>query len=65
MNTEQLLWWGYKHVQGTYQAKRYLGTATDFEILDAIDSDFVETIVPVFEAVNRDQALAYIKSETE
>ena len=55
------LWWGYKHISGTYQAKRY------FKILDiqeAKESSFCETVVGPFEAKDRKEALEVIKNST-
>lgn len=52
------LWWGYKHVYGTLQVKRYFDQR---DLTEAMESDFVQQLVPPFEAANRDEALAYIK----
>jgi hypothetical protein len=62
MSSEQNLWWGYKHVSGTYQAKRFFNDMRDVE--DAIDSSFVERVVYPFPAENRDEALKHIESIT-
>lgn len=56
------LWWGYKHVSGTLQAKRY------FDRLDteeAEQSPFVAQVVYPFPAKDRDEALSYIKEKTD
>lgn len=48
------LWWGYKHVNGSYQAKRYFDK---IDITDAISSSFVANVVGPFEAEDRAEAL--------
>lgn len=58
---EQLLWWGYKHTSGSYQAKRYFDKR---DIIEAEESDFCETVVEPFFAKNRDEAIAEIKRRT-
>lgn len=59
MKTKTLqLWWGYKHSNGSYQAKRY------FELLDISEaraSPFCETVVGPFPAENRDEAIEQVK----
>lgn len=57
----KFLWLGYKHVSGTYQAKRYF---TDLDLTEAIESDLVEEVVSPFEASGRDEALEYVKEHT-
>ena len=57
----ELLWWGYKHVSGTYQAKRYFDKRDTDE---AEESDFVEQVVYPFKAESRDEALKYIEEQT-
>ena len=52
------LWYGYKHVNGTYQAKRYFDRQ---DIVEARESDFVHSVTPPFEAGDRKEALAEIK----
>lgn len=56
-----MLWWGYKYVSGTYQAKRYF-TKQDTD--EAEESSFVAQVVYPFEANNRDEALKYIEEQT-
>lgn len=58
METEQNLWWGYKHNNGTYQAKRYWGAS---ELQEAERSDFVDQVVQPFYCKNRDEALIVVK----
>ena len=55
--TDRNLWWGYKHVNGTVQAKRFFSYMI---MTDAYDSDFVDTVVPPFEADSREEALKII-----
>lgn len=57
----QDLWWGYKHISGTLQAKRYFDKR---DIEDAEESGFCENIVRPFLATNRDEAIAIIKQKT-
>ena len=62
MSENKNLWWGYKHVSGTYQAKRYFD---ERDTQEAVESDFVEQVVYPFEAENRDEALKIIESKTK
>jgi hypothetical protein len=57
----EILWWGYKHVSGTYQAKRYFDKQDTDE---AEESPFCEQVVYQFTAKSRDEALEYIKKQT-
>jgi hypothetical protein len=59
---ERNLWWGYRHVSGTYQAKRYYDKR---DLDEAYESDFVESVVRPFEADTREEALDYIKERTK
>lgn len=54
-------WWGYKHVSGTYQAKRYF---EHLDIQEGIDSPFCEVVVGPFDAANRDEALQIVQKLT-
>ena len=54
-------WWGYKHTEGTYQAKRYF---EPLDIQEANESPFCEIVVGPFMAANRDEALEIIKTKT-
>lgn len=58
---EKPLWWGYKHVSGTLQAKRYFDKRDTDE---AEESDFVSQVVYPFRAANREEALAYVAEQT-
>ena len=55
------LWWGYKHVSGTYHAKRYFYKQDTDE---AEQSPYCEQVVYPFEAESRDEALDYIEKQT-
>lgn len=57
MKTKQL-YWGYKHISGTYQAKRYF---EPLDIQEANESPFCEAVTGPFEAETRDEALEIIK----
>jgi hypothetical protein len=50
-----LLWWGYRHVNGAYHVKRFFD---DKDINEAITSDFCYAVAGPFEAQNRNEALA-------
>ncbi len=58
---EALYWWGYKHINGTYQVKRYWGKDSDAAIQYAFESSFVDIVQTEFQADNRDDALVRIK----
>lgn len=57
----KLMWWGYKHTSGTYQAKRYFGRQ---DTAEAEQSPFVKQVVYPFLAESRDEAIEYIKNKT-
>ena len=52
------LWYGYKHVNGSYQAKRYFDRR---DLTDCQESDFVDSYTQPFEAENREDALAEVE----
>lgn len=59
-------WWGYKHVNGGYQAKRYFG---HLDIWEARRSPFCEKVVgpftvPITETDQRQYALDTVKELT-
>jgi hypothetical protein len=58
---EKQLWWGYKHISGTYQAKRYFGP---LDIQEAEESPFCDIVVGPFYAENRDEALVKVREKT-
>ena len=52
MNT--LKWWGYLHVNGSIQVKRFFDQR---DIDEANESDFVQKTTQPFDAVDRNDAL--------
>jgi len=58
---EKLQWWGYKHISGTYQAKRYFDKR---DIDEAYESEFCDIVVGPFLAENREEALKIIEEQT-
>ncbi len=59
MSETKNLWWGYRHISGTIQAKRYF---VPLDIQEAKESGMCEEVYDPFEANNREEALAHIKS---
>lgn len=59
MSETKNLWWGYRHISGTIQAKRYF---VPLDIQEAEESGMCEEVYQPFEADNREEALAHIKS---
>ena len=53
------MWWGYLHQNGSIQVKRWFGDRKDYTE-DCEGNDFVQQVVPPFEADSRDQALRII-----
>lgn len=59
MSEKQMnLWWGYLHVNGSIQAKRFF-SAEDID--EAVQSDFVRYVHGPFEAADREDALNELK----
>lgn len=56
----KLKWWGYLHVNGTIQAKRFFD---DRDIQDARESDFVARVHGPFEAEDRNFALLVLDTQ--
>jgi hypothetical protein len=54
-------WWGYRHVSGSVQAKRYYDRR---DIIEAEDSGFVSEVVLPFEAASRGEALHVVADRT-
>jgi hypothetical protein len=50
-------WWGYQHLNGSLQVKRYFGP---LDIQEARESPFCELVYGPFPASDRDDALATI-----
>lgn len=59
MSDKKQKWWGYRHVNGSLQAKRFF---VELDIQEAEESEFCETVFQPFEAGNREEALAHIKN---
>ena len=51
-------WYGYKHVNGSYQAKRYFDRR---DLEDCQESDFVASYTQPFDAKDRAEALEIIE----
>lgn len=60
MDTNQ--WWGYRHTNGSVQAKRYF---SEEDVMEAMLSDFCEKVVGPFEAKDREEALKIVEEETK
>jgi len=56
------LWRGYKHISGTYQAKRYF---EPLDIKEANESPFCDIVVGPFPATDREDALLKVKELTK
>lgn len=57
---EKNLWWGYKHVSGTYQAKRYFDA---LDLTEARMGNLCSLVIDPFEADNRDEALKIVEDK--
>jgi len=53
-----LKWWGYRHTNGSLQAKRFFGFQ---DICEAEDSPFVDRTAGPFEAKDRQDAINKLK----
>lgn len=60
-NPSKFLWWGYRHISGTLQAKRYF---EPLDIQEAHESPFCAEVVGPFEASDRDEALNIVAELT-
>ena len=52
-------WWGYVHISGHIQVKRYFDRQ---DIIDAHKSPFVDEVFDVFKAKDRENAIEYIRN---
>jgi len=50
-------WWGYQHINNSFQAKRYFDQR---DLVEAHESPFVRRVTNVFMAVDRTEALQII-----
>lgn len=57
---EKNKWWGYTHELGSIQVKRYFDMR---DILEAMESDFVDRVFGPFEAENREEAISMIAKQ--
>ena len=53
-----MVWWGYVHINGSIQVKRFYGWD---DITEAEESDFVKEVIRPFVSPNREDALAQAK----
>lgn len=53
-NTNQIMWWGYRHINGTIQVKRFFSHE---DIREAKQSAFVSAVCGPFLAEGREHAL--------
>ena len=58
---EELKWWGYRHVNGTIQVKRFFDMG---DINEAKSSPFVEICHGPFPAKTREEAIAEVDRNT-
>lgn len=58
MTNSKLTWWGYKHTNGSLQAKRYFG---EEDLDEAMESPFVAAVFGPFEADGREEALEILE----
>lgn len=61
MSSGKILWWGYRHINGHIQVKRFFN---QFEIDDAYESPFAIHVYEPFEAENRADAINKIKQQS-
>ena len=52
------MWWGYRHTNGSIQAKRYF---EPLDISEARESPFCERVSGPFEATDREDALKQLE----
>lgn len=66
---DENLWYGYLHVNGTVQVKRWFPTTGHLDLEEALESPFVQKVHGPVPADNRKQALEIftekLKSESE
>lgn len=56
---KDLMWWGYKHANGSYQLKRWWGDHKDYQD-DCEGNVFIAVVVPPFVAATRDEAFSIL-----
>ena len=58
MEKDTMTWWGYRHVNGNLQAKRYF---EPLDIQEAEESPFCKKVSDPFEATGREDALKQLE----
>jgi len=53
-----MLWWGYLHVNGSLQVKRYFD---EIDITEAWESPFVQRVYGPWECTGREDALKHLR----
>jgi len=61
MNRE-IQWWGYVHIDGSLQVKRYFSAK---DLTEARESPFVESVYGPWEVNGRDDAISKLKQEID
>ena len=56
----KLLWWGYVHINGSIQVKRYFDP---LDIDEAHESPFVKEVYGPWDCAGREEAIAKVKEE--
>lgn len=64
MTEPKIMWWGYLHLNGKPQLKRWWGDHKDYRD-DCIGNPFVLKVVAPFEADTYDEALTILKQRLE
>lgn len=59
-DSQMPLWWGYVHTNGSTHLKRYFDKR---DIEEAQQSPFVEKLIHLFEAPDRESALIQLEKE--
>lgn len=62
--TDQIMWWGYLHQNGTIQVKRWYGDVKDYTT-DCEGNEFVQCVVQPFAAQSHGHAAVWIKHEVD
>jgi len=60
LDSKMPLWWGYVHTNGNLILKRYFDKR---DLEEAQQSTFVERLIHLFEAPDRDSALIQLEKE--
>ena len=56
----KLMWWGYRHSNGTDQLKRWFGDGKDYTD-DCRNNPFVIRVIKPFEAESQERAMDILK----